>query len=331
MLKSLEIVSTSLVSHQDLQRIELKYHVSKSCHLFLTVKVNKKTVVKGLDVAFTSGKGFTFVMLPVQENNVNAEWTFFDLDGKEIYSCTSMWKTPREWTLYFMISSHTDIGLHNSQYVQRANSEKFIEQAIELTEQTRDGSVDERYKYIMEGTWFWNNYPMDKGIKKAKNVIENYVKKGDMGICCGVAGNVMQTFGLEEICRFACERQKLEDQWGVKCQTMTMIDNNGLPLSAIQPLTDAGIKNIIFSPNQWGPIPSTVWNRNLIDDTYPWNPNAGGGGSRIDFRFDSELPMVFFWEDQNGNRLLVSGSTQYDNSGVPFGIFNKPQPALINR
>ena len=331
MLKQLEILSTSLVSHEDFQRIELKYVALKSCHLKMSVYDGARVIANDMDVAFTSGKGNAFIMLPVQKNDVFAKWIFVDLDGVEVFSCEGLIKTPRDWTLYFMISSHTDIGLHNSQYVQRANSEKFIDSAMELSNQTSDRPKDEQYKYIMEGTWFWNNYPMDKGEKKARKVIDEYVKKGLMGICCGVAGNTLQTFGLEELCRFACERKALEDKWGVKCSTMTMIDNNGLPLSVIQPLSDAGIENIIFSPNQWHPINSSVWQRNLLDDTYPWNPNAGGGGSRIDFRFDSELPMVFFWQDKNGNRLLVMGSTQYDNSGVPFGIFNKPQPALINK
>ncbi|MBQ9734516.1 MAG: hypothetical protein IJV95_01535 [Clostridia bacterium] len=331
MLYDLKITATSLVNHDNMQRIELDYHAKKTCHLHLNVYNSKELIVGEIDVAFTSGKAKAYILLPEQKKTFDAEWKLFDLNGQEVYSCIAKWKTPRDWTIYFMISSHTDIGLHNSQYVQRANSVKFIDKAITLTEQTRDGNDDERYKYIMEGTWFWNNYPMDKGEKKAREIVEKYVKKGDLGICCGVAGNVLQTFGLEEICRFANERRKLEEKWGVKSQTMSMIDNNGLPLSIIQPLTDAGIKNIIFSPNHWHPIPSSVWQRNLEDDTYPWNPNAGGGGSRIDFRFESELPMVFFLEDNDKNRMLVLGSTQYDNSGVPFGIFNKPQPALINR
>ena len=331
MLKSLTVLPTSLVNHFDMQRIELKYHCSKACHLSLAVYDGDREIANEIDVAFTSGKCNTFILLPVQDETIMAKFVFTTLDGEFVYECVQEWKTPRDWTIYFMISSHTDIGLHNSQYIQRANSEKFIELAISLTEQTRNGNDDERYKYIMEGTWFWNNFPMDKGKKKAREVIEKYVKKGDLGICCGVAGNVMQAFGLEELCRFAYERKKLQKEWGVSCETMTMIDNNGMPLSIIQPLSDAGYKNIIFSPNQWNPKNSTIWERNLLDDTYPWNPNAGGTASRIDFRYESDLPMTFFWEDYNGNRLLICGSTQYDNSGAPFGIFNKPQPALINK
>ena len=331
MFKSLQILSTSLVNHNDMQRLEIIYNAPYTCHLTLDVLVEDKKIASAMDLPITSGKCNAFIFVPVVNKDLDARFNFYDLDGNLIYSTIQTIKAPRDWTFYFMISSHTDIGLHNSQYVQRANSEKFIQDAISLSEQTKNDCFDERYKYVMEGTWFWNNFPQDKGNKKAKDVVENYVKKGLLGICCGVAGNVMQAFGLEELCRFSYERKKLEEEWGVKCQTMTMIDNNGLSASIIQPLVDAGYKNVIFSPNQWHPKNSTVWNRNLLDDTYPWNPNAGGKGSRIDFRYDTNLPMTFFWENEKGERLLIAGSTQYDNSGAPFGIFNKPQPALINK
>ena len=102
-----------------------------------------------------------------------------------------------------------------------------------------------------------------------------------------------------------------------------MIDNNGLSASLIQPYAEAGIKNIIFAPNHWNPIPSTIWH---MDRTmYPgciWSTNAGGGGARIDIRYDSELPMVFYWEDENKNRILVWGSTQYDHGCAVFGIYD---------
>ena len=331
MFKKLEIQSTSLVNHENQQRIILNYQAYKTCHLKITVTTENKTLIRDLDVGFTSGKCTAFVMLPAQKQAVNSVWKFYDANGTEVFTCTAKITPARDWTIFFMISSHTDIGLHNSQYIQRYNSVNFIDEAAKLSEQTKNEKQENRYKYIAEGTWFWNNYPMDKGQKAARKIVEEQIKTGNFGVCCGVAGNTMQTLGLEELCRFANERKNLEKNWGIKCETMSMIDFNGLPLSIIQPLSDAGYKNIIFSPNHWHPKNSTVWQRNLLDDTYPWNTDAGGSGSRIDFRYDSELPMLFFWENDNGERLLVAGSTQYDNSGVPFGVFNKPQPALINR
>ena len=55
-------------------------------------------------------------------------------------------------------------------------------------------------------------------------------------------------------------------------------------------------------------------------DTY-LNPDVSGGGSRVDVRYDSELPMVFHWEDKDGNRILVWASTQYGYGGASFGLF----------
>ena len=81
-----------------------------------------------------------------------------------------------------MTSSHTDIGLHNPQYHQRYWSERFIDEAAALCEETAGRADEDRYRYVMEGAWFWENYPMDRGESAARNVVEKYVKTGRFGI-----------------------------------------------------------------------------------------------------------------------------------------------------
>ena len=110
---------------------------------------------------------------------------------------------------------------------------------------------------------------------------------------------------------------------------MTMIDNNGMSMSLIGPYSEAGYKNIIFSPNQWNPLPSTIWKTDTTKNGYKWNSDAGGGGARIDIRYASEMPMVFFWEDENKNRLLVWGAPQYHNGCAAFGFYSKGNKSIL--
>ena len=92
-----------------------------------------------------------------------------------------------------MVSSHTDIGLHNSQYIQRFNSSKFIDDAIKLCDETDDREENDKYRYTMEGTWFWNNYGMDRGEDVAKAVVSEYIKTGKIGASCTkIVKNFMQ-------------------------------------------------------------------------------------------------------------------------------------------
>jgi hypothetical protein len=126
-----------------------------------------------------------------------------DKNGNPVSETDAMWHRPRERTMYIMLSSHTDIGLHNSQYIQRYNSSRFLDMAKQLCDATEDRAEHDRYRYVMEGTWFWNNYGMDRGRPVAQELLRDYVQTGKMGICCGIAGNHTQVYGLEEMCRHA--------------------------------------------------------------------------------------------------------------------------------
>ena len=319
-ISELKITATSLVSKEDLQRVVLQYDCSEAAHLLLSVYRGDNAVVTKMPMVFSSGCGECDMMLPVQGGSFDAVWEISDKSGNVLCQTAAPWKSPREWTLYVMISSHTDIGLHNSQYIQRYNSSRFIDEAVALCDATEESEGCDRYRYTMEGTWFWNNYGMDRGRDAAERIVKDYIKSGKIGACAGVAGNHIQTYGLEEMCRSTYQKRRLEENWGVQTETISMIDNNGMPMSMIQSYADAGYKNLIFAPNQWNPLPSTVWKKNImLGDT--WNPEAGGGGARIDVRYASKLPMVFNWQNESGEQLTVWASTMYGWGGCLFGFF----------
>lgn len=314
----IKINTVSIVSRENMQLVKLNYKCSRTAHIFLNVYKEEKLICENIPLALSSGKGFTYVLLPVQENEFTALWKFSDKEGNILYETTALWKKCREWTLNLMISSHTDIGLHNPQYIQRYNSSKFTDEAMKLCDETKNDS--DQYHYIMEGTWFLNNYGLDRSKEEKEKLLKDYLKKDKIGVCGGVAGNCIQLYGLEEMCRSTYERKRLEENWDVDSETMTMIDNNALPMSMIQPYVQAGYKNIIFAPNHWCPNLSTVWNMDTTLRSCPYSTNAGGGGSRVDVSYNSELPMVFYWEDENNNRMFVWASTQYNYGSEIFGL-----------
>lgn len=318
MINSIEFSPVSIVNHDNMQLVKLKYDVNKTFHAVINVYNDATLVKENTPVAFSSGKRFTYILLPAQEKGFLATWQVLDKEGNVLYETKSVWEKVREWTLNLMLSSHTDIGLHNSQYVQRYNSSEFLDKAMKLCDET-DGQ-DDKYRYIAEGTWFINNYGMDRDEKAKENLVENYIKKNKIGVCSGVAGNMIQTYGLEEMCRSTYERKRLKEEWKIGSETMTMIDNNGLPMSMIQPYSDAGYKNIVFAPNQWAPITSTIWQMDTSIPVCECATDAGGGGSRIDVSYYSKLPMVFYWEDENKNRLFVWASAHYNRGSIIFGL-----------
>ncbi len=330
-ISDLKVITTSLVSREDLQKIILQYECSQAAHLYLSVYREDAVIIKQLPIVFQSGRDSLELMLPVQSESFSARWEIWDKAGNLITQTLSDWKAPREWTWYVMLSTHLDIGLHNSQYEQRYDSSRTVEYALNLCDQTAEEHPDEQYRYTAEGTWVWNNYCEEHGSEIAHKTVRDYVHTGKLGVCAGVAGNLIESFGLEEMCRSTYEKKQLEDKWQVRSNTLAMIDVNGMPMSMIQPYAEAGYQNIIFAPNQWNPLPSTIWKR---DESSVCNfncPETGGGGSRIDIRYKSNMPMVFFWESPSGHRLLVWGSTQYGHGGEPFGLgtFDPPNEQTL--
>ena len=256
--------------------------------------------------------------------------------GKTVYELVPTNQLPanlppvREWTLYAVKSAHTDIGLHNSQYIQRHGTVRRIDEARRLIAADPADSDPGAFRYVAEGTWFWGNYPQDRGEAEAMSIVTNEIARGrlDVGVTC--AGNHTHLYGFEELCRSIYTKRELEDRWGIKTRTMLMTDNPGISWSIVAPYAEAGVEHVLFSPNHWNPHPSTIWK---MDENRPWkwnNPDAGGGGSRIDVRWASAIPMLFWWEaPQGGARLLVWTCPHYGRGGEPFGIitaWNKMKP-----
>ena len=319
---NIQINPLSMVNRSGMQYIELHAETESTVHLKLTVlDAATKIILCSADVAFSAGKSDSFVMLPAAREDKQVCWEFTDENSDVVFSANFLWKRPREWTFYIMISSHTDIGLHNPPYIQRYNSAEMIDAAMRLCVETEDRNKDDRFRYVLEGSWVFDCHAGEHGPNCSRHLINDYVKRGIIGICTGLAGNHTQTFGLEEMARAACERQRLKDEWGIDCRTFSMIDMNGMSWGMVQPFTDAGYENVIFSPNHWNPNLSSVW---PMDHTLPGaelNTEAGGGGSRMDMRWDSSLPRVFYWQSAYGGKpLLVWSGGMYSQGGVIFGF-----------
>ena len=176
----------------------------------------------------------------------------------------------REWKLYGLKSSHTDVGLHNSQYIQRHGSVRRIDEAARLIDaDMRSDDDPAAYRFAMEHVWFWDNYHMDKGMDAAWRIVTNYMARGrmDVGVMC--AGNHTHLYSETEIDRSTLTKRLLEQKWGIHTRTFFMSDNPGLSCSLIDPYVRAGVRYCFFAPNQWNPIRSTIWKMRKCSRTVP--------------------------------------------------------------
>lgn len=325
----LHVQPVSLVDRKDRQAVEVfTYAPGKAFHATLRVTdCESGETLAERELGIASGDGHARVMLPRPRQARRVRWELSTLERDALAQETGEWTPPREWRIYIMISSHTDIGLHNSQYIQRYNSSRFLKRAMRLCDETADRAPENRYRYTVEGTWFFGNYAANHGTAAAKRLVRDYVKTGSIGVCAGLAGNHTQVYGLEELCRSTYERSRLQRDWGVDSETMTMIDNNGLSWAMVQPYAEAGYKNILFAPNQWNPLKSSVWLQESGVPGATWNTEGKGGGARITMDFDSAIPRIFYWQSAAGQeKLLVYSGGNYGHGALVFGLHSHENP-----
>lgn len=306
--------STSLVTKEGKQLIKITSEADFAGHIVIKIyHSTNKRLIESVEIGISSGEYNTEIFLDALKIDTNVKCEIISQKGDLLYAFESILKKPREWKINIMLSSHTDIGLHNSHYFQRYNTETLLDKAAKLCDS------DSEYRYTLEGTWCWNNYALDRSEKEIKNIRDNYLKKGKIGICAGIAGNHTQTYGFEELARSILCKERLKRDHGIETETLSMIDNNGLSWGIVSPYAEAGIKNILFSPNQWNPHPSTVWKSKKTNPGY--DPENGGGGSRIELTFDSDLPRIFWWQSKDKTeKILVFGGGKYSECAEYFGF-----------
>ena len=271
--------------------------------------------------ALTQGTNSLSILLPEPKKTHSTRWKLFS--GTKVVSETKLtWTPPRHWQLYVIKSSHIDIGLHDSQYVQRYLANSCVDKAEDLAEKHTDWPEASRFRYVVEGLWWWQNYVQDRPVEQIDRIVERYCKSGLFGIAASHSGNRTEMYSSEELCRSTYCIQQARDRWNLPMDTMLMVDNNGLTWPLVTAYADAGVKYAGFFVNAWNPgakKSALGWGKDSSRDYV----GAGGerGGSLIEVGWDTEMPHLFYWlGPDKKSRLLVWTSPTYTSGGHDFGL-----------
>ena len=322
-IKGWKIVPTSLVKQGEpsLQRIEISIVCNSQIENCVLKVLKGEELINEIELGVLKvDTNNVTVELPEPQDTIQSKWILFS-DSQIIAEKEMLWEPPRHWTLYVIKSSHVDIGLHDSQYKQRYYADNFIDQAISLIDSTNNWPDASRFRYVVEGLWWWLNYPVDRSEKQANEVVNKYVKTGRLGLGASHSGNHTQVFGNEELCRSTYYAQELRDRWNLGANAALMVDNNGITWPLVDAYESAGLKYLGFFPNAWNPgaiIDSLGWEINDSRINYGIN---SGVGSYIDVGWGSDLPHLFYWKGADPkNKILVWTSPMYFGAGKDFGF-----------
>ena len=236
------------------------------------------------------------LLLPEPKETLQTRWIIETTEGERISQEEFEWQRPRHWTLYVLKSAHIDIGLHQAQFMQRKETVDNIDKAMELADETAGWPEASRFRYVVEGQWWWRNYPADRAPETVDRVLKDYVGQGIIGVGGSHSGNHTQEFGTEELCRSAYYLREARDRWGLAADTMMMVDNNGISWPIATAYAQAGIRNIVFLPNS-------------------------GLKAGTDVGWKAKVPHVFYWQGPDAaSRILVWSGPHYTSTGRSFGV-----------
>lgn len=188
----------------------------------------------------------------------------------------------KQWTIYAIQHSHTDIGYTERQEKIQQYHVDFIRQALQIVRDIRSGKRPEwkGYKWVCETFW-----PVESFLKKAtaeerKELAEAF-RRGDMGLS-GTYLNMSELVGKELLESMLKRIQNYADSIQVKVESAMTADITGFGWGYGQVLADMGIKNLI----------------NCIHTHHSLNPLR-------------KKQTPFWWETHKGDRILVWNGEHY--------------------
>lgn len=208
----------------------------------------------------------------------------------------------RRWTIYGVKSAHSDLGLHRSNYVQRANSVARLDHVRALAAaDTRPDSDPAAFRWVAEGWWSFMNYPADRGEKAARELAGELRRRGRFDVGGNWCGSNTHAMGYEELCRSLYAKREMEERWGVVTKTAQIVDNPGVSSALVGLYAQSGIRYLAHWPNSYT---MSLDGRNIYTDAT-----------------SRDRPAVFWWESPDGrSRVLVWTNADGYVDGAEFGL-----------
>ncbi len=187
--------------------------------------------------------------------------------------------TPRIKEILVLHHTHTDIGYTHPQPVLWELQRRFIDQAINLAEQTADWPEPSRFRWTCECTWplmHWLEQAPPRDVER----FQKRVEAGQLG-AGALPFHPAASIDATQIIRTLQPVVRLRRHLGLPLRTAIGHDVNGLPWPANGLLNDAGIELLIMGIN-------------IVFGGYPL-----------------ERPMAFRWARPDGGELLVFNGEHY--------------------
>jgi hypothetical protein len=232
--------------------------------------------IADLNLELLTGFNSVGINIPVvsQKTEFDATVTIKDRTYNRRFSVEPV----KDWKIYFVQHTHTDIGYTRPQTEILPEHLRFIDYALDYCDLTDTFSDDAKFRWTCEAAWavkeYLNTRPATQIERLKKRIAEGRIE---------VTGMYFNMSEIIDETTLAALTQTLSlfDKNGIPVQTAMQDDVNGIGWCMADYFPDAGVKYLIM----------------------------GEHGHRARIPFD--IPTVFWWESPSGSRMLAFRGEHY--------------------
>jgi hypothetical protein len=187
-------------------------------------------------------------------------------------------KPVKEWTVYLVQHSHTDIGYTRAQSEILAEHLRYIDYALDYCDQTDNYPPEAQFRWTCEATWMVREYLNSRPKSQVDRLLQR-IKEGRIE----VTGMFFNYSEIVDETALAIQLQPIKQmkEKGINVTTAMQNDVNGIGWCMVDHYHNTGVKYLIM----------------------------GQHGHRARIPFDKPTP--FWWESPSGNKLLAYRTEHY--------------------
>ena len=187
-------------------------------------------------------------------------------------------KPIKEWTIYLVQHSHTDIGYTRPQHEILAEHLRYIDFALDYCDQTDAYPKDAQFRWTCEAAWTVREYFKNRPESQIERLLQR-IKEGRIEVT-GMFFNFSEIIDETALAIQTQTIKRFKDR-GIDVTTAMQNDVNGIGWCMVDLYQNTGVKYLTM----------------------------GQHGHRAHVPFDK--PTSFWWESPAGNRLLAYRSEHY--------------------
>jgi hypothetical protein len=154
----------------------------------------------------------------------------------------------RRWEIYLLHQTHLDIGYTHVQTEVEQMQWRYLDEAIELGEKTKDYPREARFKWLPEELWAVDSYLKNASPEKQERFIDA-VKKGYISLDALYGNELTALCRPEELLELTGYARRLAKKHGLTIDSAMITDVPGYTWGIVPALAQSGVKYFSIGPN----------------------------------------------------------------------------------